>query len=577
MFEKEIQFISDFTLNKVKKLGSFFTFEKLFSANIHPAIVQYISAELDYLIYEDRKRLLNNSVFDYSGGEISKHFLTIGREIKKSKKVSYEDVKSLVVQAVSFNINFTARPRWSAAKLAFDNEEIRTTEEINLLLNYIYYYDYIRNVVKAYIQKKGIVNISASDFNMVLGKLDKELFAARADELIDNALYAIADFSAIGSVNKKIVSVSSIEMFLKEKNLIDYLFKLRKAMPSDAKQKYSIEEIRRVIDSAAHSDKSVVLPSEEEPIVFESPDEESNELLLEEEDNNELFISDELEEVETHLNDENDYRAGIVEEINPEFEDKNIEGTFLDEEVLDTDPLFEENSEIQEDQSVEEEFSSEAELPIHEVDEDLSMLSEEDDNLLNELQKDDEEIKNDDFLSVYKKELDDLSAHDIDLTSDEEEIEFDLTDKEHLDVLYDFEEEADAPSNDEIKDEEKHSSEEGNTLPKIEDDIHDDESITGIAAEEVDDGGINSSASKTQKAKDIFVYISDKEIDKIVSNIFNEDRDDFATTMEKIAECSSYEEATEILKGVFFTYRVNPYSRDAITLTNAVSKYFEQA
>jgi len=70
MFEKEIQFISDFTLNKVKKLGSFFTFEKLFSANIHPAIVQYISAELDYLIYEDRKRLLNNSVFDYSGGEI---------------------------------------------------------------------------------------------------------------------------------------------------------------------------------------------------------------------------------------------------------------------------------------------------------------------------------------------------------------------------------------------------------------------------------------------------------------------------------------------------------------------------
>jgi len=249
----------------------------------------------------------------------------------------------------------------------------------------------------------------------------------------------------------------------------------------------------------------------------------------------------------------------------------------LDEEVLDTDPLFEENSEIQEDQSVEEEFSSEAELPIHEVDEDLSMLSEEDDNLLNELQKDDEEIKNDDFLSVYKKELDDLSAHDIDLTSDEEEIEFDLTDKEHLDVLYDFEEEADAPSNDEIEDEEKHSSEEGNTLPKIEDDIHDDESITGIAAEEVDDGGINSSASKTQKAKDIFVYISDKEIDKIVSNIFNEDRDDFATTMEKIAECSSYEEATEILKGVFFTYRVNPYSRDAITLTNAVSKYFEQA
>ena len=61
-----------------------------------------------------------------------------------------------------------------------------------------------------------------------------------------------------------------------------------------------------------------------------------------------------------------------------------------------------------------------------------------------------------------------------------------------------------------------------------------------------------------------------------MTNVFNEDREDFANTMEKITECYTYDEATEILKGVFFSYRINPYTRDAVTLTNAVSNYFSQ-
>lgn len=584
MFEKEIQFISDFTLNKVKKLGSFFTFEKLFNANIHPAIAQYISAELDYLIYEDRKKLLNNSVFDYSGSEISKHFLTIGHEIKKRKKVSYEDVKNLVVQAVSFNINFTARPRWSISKLAFDNDEFRTAEEISLLLNYIYYYDYIRNVVKAYIQKKGLVNISASDFNIVLGKLDKELFAARTGELIDNALYAIADFSAIGSVNKKIVSVSSIEMFLKEKNLIDYLFKLRRAMPSDAKQKYSIEEIRRVIDSSASSDSSLVLPSEDEKFMVESLNEETEEVLLEE--NNNLFSPDELEEVGSFEENENkeDIFVGSKEERDTKFEDENIKESFLVEEKIPLNPASDGETETEKYSDFREDLIIEKESVIQELDEDISSTAD-DENLLNELQKDNEKEGNEDFLNIYKKNIEDLSEQLDEIRSDEEEIEFDLTDKEHLDSFYDFEEEPDSLLIDDIReegnDEDENPAEEENSLLQLEENIVDDENIfedkTDINSNEVEDKKIVAGVCKPQRGKDILIYMSDKEIDKIVSNIFNEDKDDFATTMEKISECSVYDEATEILKGVFFTYRVNPYSRDAVTLTNAVSKYFEQA
>ncbi len=65
-------------------------------------------------------------------------------------------------------------------------------------------------------------------------------------------------------------------------------------------------------------------------------------------------------------------------------------------------------------------------------------------------------------------------------------------------------------------------------------------------------------------------------MEKIVTNVFNEDEEDFVNTMEKISESANYDEATEILKAVFFSYKVSPYSRDAVTLTNAVSNFFNQ-
>ena len=74
MFEKEIIAISDYSVNKIKKLGAYFTVEQLNSTDLHPAIKRYIDSELDYLIFLDRKELVQKSAFDYSKPEIVKYF-----------------------------------------------------------------------------------------------------------------------------------------------------------------------------------------------------------------------------------------------------------------------------------------------------------------------------------------------------------------------------------------------------------------------------------------------------------------------------------------------------------------------
>ncbi|MCK7520653.1 MAG: hypothetical protein MZV64_24640 [Ignavibacteriales bacterium] len=189
MFEKEIKFIGDFCLNQVKNLGSVFTFEKVTSTNLHPAIVCYISAELDFMIYADRRKLLQQSYFDYSGKEISDHFRKISGEIKRNKKISSDDLKKLILQAVSFNANYLVRPRWSLTKLIFNEQPIISVEELQMMMNYLYYYEYFRKVLSAYLSKRELVQISLTEFDLILNKIDRELFSSNQEQLVENATY----------------------------------------------------------------------------------------------------------------------------------------------------------------------------------------------------------------------------------------------------------------------------------------------------------------------------------------------------------------------------------------------------
>jgi len=515
MFEKEIKFIVDFSLNKVKNLGSFFPFEKLLSTDIHPAILHYISAEIDFLIFEDRKKLIQNSVFDYSGPEIANYFNLIGEEVKKTRKISADDIKKLITQAVSFNINYVSRPKWSLSKLIFNDSDLKPIEEIRLSLNYVYYYEYLKNILLSYLNKKKSSSLTLIEFEVLLNKIDKELFSAQSNKLVDNALYSIADFMNNGNNSNK-VPVQSIEIFFKERNLIEYLFKLRRALPIDSKQNYSVEELRAIIYSASPLDKQIKEPGD-------------------------------LEEIETPKDD--DYRT-------ISFED-NLPDSAFNEEKMEIPAPEKTTEELLNELNEPFDFISDKNPPTDEiVKEDINISTPEEEDLLAMI---DDEIKS----------LEDLQEE---ITDDKGEIELDISHKEILDEFYDF---GDDPEN-ELLDVDKFSvyseSEnvpiEGKGTENFTDEL---ENVNEFLKNE------DLNFSRTNNfPNELLTYLKDREIDKIVNSVFDGDKEDFAITMDRISECPSYDKATEILKSVFLTYRVNPYSRDAVALTNAVANYFNQ-
>lgn len=547
MFEKDIKFIADFSLNKIKMLGSFFTFQKLQSVDLHPAILQYISAELDFLIYEDRKKLLHQSVFDYSGPEIAKYFNQIAQEIKKTKRIAFEDLKKLIIQAVSFNANFTVRPKWSLVKLIFDGQDTKQVDEIRLMLNSLYYYEHLKNILIEYLTRKNVVLLNATEFEIILNKLDKNLFSSQAQTLVDNALYSISDFFDVGAAHKGKISASSVEIFLKEKNLMEYLFRLRRYLPGDPKMKFDVEEIQKILYSPPRDKKDKIIEKEVVPEVNEVLDEDLADLKFNDDEDEQLILDDDF--IKNQFSDD-------------DFEEEKEESE-LSLETEDKPELSEELDEVEEDQTeVENKIPVDEEL-LSPVDVKTDMQKEDPDTIENEPENE-EEIK-----SVDTGDLD--SLYDFEEEFDTSEILKELEDEsEELEKLIEKDQETlDSIPTDFEFDVEKDEIHKKEIPDEIEDELE-------IADEEIEKQNIQKEKLKKKFEKDLFSYLSNKEIDKIVSTVFNEDREDFANTMEKVTECNSYDEATDILKSVFLTYRVNPYLRDAVTLTNAVSNYFDQ-
>lgn len=587
MFENEIKFISDFVLNKVKDLGSFFTIEKFLSTDIHPSIKKYVEGEFNYLIHQDRKKLIDNSLFDYSGSKISNYFNLIADEIKKTKKISYEDVKNIILQAVSFNANYVVRPKWSLSKLIFGNNKSVSLNEVQMMLNYTYYFEYLNNVFLAYMSKKKIMSISVTEFELIMNKIDRELFTLHQSKLVDNALYAIADFYNIGGLNRSTISVEWVESFLKEKNLTELLFKLKRGFPNPVKKKIDIDDIRKVLYSAfplespfiedqqtsepIENEKHFDNPLKEVPVVEEPPIDEHSQPeteavidLKEENSSTDFFqeeaIKDQPETVNQIPEPADEIVDNKITDLPEDLTSSEINDTLNEVIALKKNEPAAENIKIVESTNDDEEIlntftdgveenKSEEEIIILDEKEGKDLLKFYDNEIEISMDDDNEILKEDESLTTFEEDLDD-DAKEIKLESESSnEIEIEQVAQDQTEKI-EFEHETDENELNPDSLEKKSNEDENSNEPK--------------------------SKVSTQNFNDMFSFLSRKEIDRIIKNLFNSDSEDFANTIEKMSACNSLDEATEILNNIFKYARIKPHSKDATLLTKAVTKYFGQ-
>lgn len=570
MFEREIQFITDFNLNKIRRLGSFFTLENLSQANVHPAIVHYVSAELDYLLYLDRQRILKTSVFDYSGPVISDSFQKIGAEIKKHKLLPFEDIKRLVLQAVTFNVNYLLRPRWTLVKFVFDVDETRNIDELRLFLQYAYFYEYYKKIIAAVIDKRKILTIGFVDFNELLDDIQRELLNSQLQSLIDNGLYSIAEFLNIGETNKTKLAVGTVEVFLRDKELHDHIYKVRRLLTSDQKQKFELEDFRTALfsDVPAQARRRV-----SDTVFMEGP---GQSLIREQIPQNQEKLP--FPDDPTELKELQDKMRSINV-----VDDKRKISLFGDKpETFNKDSLADTVADI-----LKSDFDSPRKTPTLEIKEEKVTA----DDLLDFVAPESSEDFKIDFDKPYDFDEDvpeiNKVAEDTIIHEPTKEEKFSNISEEEQEFATSIEpEEPSLKLNAEIFADETPATETDSTFEEqpIEINLETKSKIQNeVPAEKFEEEKANAepiikgkfTTEKTKVDDEVFDYFSAKETEKIVQNIFNGDSVDFANSLERIAECSSFDSARELLNSVFLTYKINPISaREAILLNEKILQYF---
>lgn len=598
MFEKEIKFIYDYSVNQIKQLGSYFSYEELNSVDLHPAILKYISAELDYLIYEDRERLLRNSNFDYSGNNIGKYFDLIALEIKKSKKFSFEYINNLTLHAISFTINFLAQPRWTLSKLIFEKDEEVSTAELRQILNYVYFYDYLTVVADKYLVRKKLLSFSKHDFEALLEKVDQEVFRNDPEKMIDLVLHSIGEFLNLGNIQKSKIPLLVFELFLKEKKLDQYLDRLAESFGDDVKQVYSITELHNLIFSPIPVKKGNylerILKQENPAALFGGmkPKKADEEEAIKAKDNSIPVIKDIPEnEIVPDDRPENKTQENIEAVISAEpaetlenhlSEDKNGTGSELSAAATETGPeLSSEETEIVE------EFLAEERAPVIFETEEESVIPE-------DVEYDD---KNDIIKSGTENEINFAGADSEDLEAaagqynTEEEETKDFIDQIPADKAPDklTEQSGSRQSSHSgskfilkiahgVKEKEHENS---GQQPEIKAVREPEEQDLYIPADEktveASEGEVFNKVTFSRINAIVSEFFSKRELKRIISDVFNDDTEYFAKTFFNIiSEAKDGTEAVRKLDSLFESNRIDPASRGAKIMKKNILKYFNQ-
>lgn len=539
MYQEEINRIAKHYQDGIAKLGQYVTFNELSELDLHPALLRYISGEIDFLIFDDREKLLHNSVFNYSTEKIKYYFSLISAEIRKEKRFSTEYLSKLILHGVSFNIHYLINPNRILAKFVFENESKKPTKEIEQILNYVYFYEHLPRLVNAVLRKKKLANFSVSEFQALVKKIDELAKEDYLTTLIENAIKSMNEFFNIGLEKSRGVQVKALKLFLKEKELTEEISILENAHPDE--------------EEWVHANTLLKLYGIEPDILdYDRDEEEIRESMA--------AIRGETQENEE---EEVDIEQFIKEEIEERFDE--IEGGAMDSFVEEDEPGPDAEPNIQEEIKTEEEI--EEVVPVTEEQSvNLQANAEGTDTAVSDEaieEADDEEHGETPDETVYPDEEQPVTSLDLDAGENiaesgeetdteliiEEENEVDFADEEKIEIHQEAQEESIQDEEANVFSGEVESPENENEIT-FEDESENENVVTSqsdVLPDESSDEMITETEIRDEQTEGVSAeeQVGGESLEEEVEELLLEDEDEFELVEEEAPESLDEENPEE--------------------------------
>ncbi len=564
MFNNEIKFIIDYSTNKVKSLESKATLAELIKSGLHPAIIKYISAQISLMIENDRQKLLKESSFDYNTKSINNYFSLITKEIKKNYKIDLNTVNKAINIAVNLHFNHLLRPKFTITKLLFNKDNVKNTNEIKLLLSHFYYYDYFINLIIKYLDKKHPDYLTTQEFTELYDKIDRLLLETYPSYVLESNINGTCDFFNIGDVNKNKMHLSAFELFLGEKNLTEYIIFLKENFGDDLKLKIDKNELlnfikENPIDFVKEKIKQKLESKEIEEIIPDNLQIKKDEVKKDEEIKEETKeeLTDREENVVAKNEEEIKEEVKVEEEPTTEVQDNSSEELINSKEE---DNKINVEEELIEDNKQQDEIVEDEEEDIIENEEENKA---DDVNLINE-----DELDKDEILEMLNDEL-----HNDTIGNVEEEI---ILEKKE-EVIFEESEENDANLEDvklETSETEQKELDESIKFEEIKIEFND----ADIKDEKIDEEEVNDDTEEEiiESAIDFENLMNEKDITKIIKNIFNDDYEEFADHIEKMGQLKNIDEVIIYINTYCNNIGISENKKEIVLLKKLITHHYKR-
>ena len=224
MFEKEteqlIATVRQATIGEAKALG----LREIFESNIPTNVKVFFRAEVELMLDADRKPEPRSSKFNYNLPEISMLREQTNALLIHNFIFSKADFEATLDKCVHFMLNYLCRPQWTLNSFLFEESARASTQQILLKLRYCRDYAYFPDILRRYIQQRGVGEMTLEEGKNLIARIDAEVVKNHSSIELAKMTLPLYDFVAYArshnmSATARTVPTRALMYFFEDKKI----------------------------------------------------------------------------------------------------------------------------------------------------------------------------------------------------------------------------------------------------------------------------------------------------------------------------------------------------------------------
>jgi len=224
MFEKEteqlITTVRQATIGEAKALG----LREIFESTIPSNIKVFFRAEVEWMLDAEQRPEPQPSKFNYNLPEIAMLREQTNALLIHNFIFSKADFEATLDKCVHFMLNYLCRPQWTLNSFLFEESARASTKQIQLKLRYCRDYAYLPDILRRYMQQRGVGEITLEEGRNLVTRIDAEVVKNHSSIELAKMIQPLYDFVAYArshnmSATAKTVPTRALMYFFEDKKM----------------------------------------------------------------------------------------------------------------------------------------------------------------------------------------------------------------------------------------------------------------------------------------------------------------------------------------------------------------------